>query len=106
MIYHKDNSVLIRSMYKSDVEKFVTAFAEQNWEKPSDLFNNYCNQQEKNERSVLVAEVNNEVAGYVTLLPNTEIGPFANKHIPEIVDLNVLIKFQNKGVGNKMMDVA
>ncbi|MFE6168680.1 GNAT family N-acetyltransferase [Viridibacillus arvi] len=106
MIYHKDNCVLIRSMLKSDVEKFVTAFTEQNWEKPFDLFNNYFNQQEKSERSVIVAEVNNEVAGYVTLLPNTEIGPFANKNIPEIVDLNVLIKFQNKGVGNKMMDVA
>lgn len=106
MIYHKDNSVLIRSMIKSDVENFATAFAEQNWEKPSELFHNYFNQQEKNERAVIIAEVNNAVAGYVTLLPNTEVGPFSAKNIPEIVDLNVLIKFQNKGIGNKMMDVA
>lgn len=27
-------------------------------------------------------------------------------NIPEIVDLNVLIKFQQNGIGNKLMDVA
>lgn len=106
MIYYNDDSVIIRPMYKSDIEQFVDAFAVQNWQKTNELFDGYYNQQEMNERSVIVAEVNNEVAGYVTLAPNTNIGPFASKSIPEIVDLNVLIKFQKNGIGNKMMDVV
>lgn len=106
MIYWNDDSVFIRSMFKSDIERFVDAFAAQNWHKPIELFDSYYNQQENNEKSVIVAEVNNEVAGYVTLLPSTNIGPFASKNIPEIVDFNVLIKFQKKGIGNKMMDVV
>lgn len=106
MIYLKDNNLIIRSMVKNDIEKFFDAFREQNWYKPIELFNTYYNQQENNDMSVIIAEVNNEVAGYVTLVPNANVGPFASRNIPEIVDLNVLIKFQRNGIGNKIMDVA
>ena len=33
-----------------------------------------------------------------------EQGAFANKKIPEIIDLNVFKKYQNKGIGNKLLD--
>ncbi|MEH6944185.1 GNAT family N-acetyltransferase [Bacillus sp. JJ722] len=105
MIYYNDENILFRAMIKSDRQDFVNAFAEQNWHKPFELFNEYYNQQENGEKSVIVAEVNSEVAGYVTLLPSTTIGPYAYKNIPEIVDLNVLVKFQKMGIGNEMMDV-
>ncbi|MFJ7934749.1 GNAT family N-acetyltransferase [Sporosarcina sp. NPDC096371] len=106
MIYYNDDHVLIRSMIKSDIQEFVDGFAEQQWDKPVKLFYDYYCQQEKDEKSVIIAEVNGEVAGYVTLLPNATNGPYAHKNIPEIVDFNVLIKFQKRGIGNKMMDVA
>lgn len=106
MIYYKNENVLIRSMMKIDIEKFVDGFAEQNWHKSYELFNKYYNRQNNNEISVIIAETNGHVAGYVILFPNTNVGPFANKNIPEIVDFNVLIKYQKKGIGNKIMDVA
>lgn len=106
MIYRNDENIIFRAMIQSDRQNLVHAFAEQNWHKPFELFNDYYNQQENDEKSVIVAEVNNEVAGYVTLLPSTTIGPYAYKNIPEIVDLNVLIKFQKRGIGNKMMGVV
>lgn len=106
MIYYKDGNLLIRSMLKSDIEKLVEGFAEQNWHKSYELFNRYYNQQENSEKEVIVAEADGSVAGYVTLLPYTDVGPFAHKNIPEIVDFNVLIKYQRRGIGNKIMDVA
>ena len=106
MIYYKDSNVIIRPMIQTDIEQFVDAFAKQGWNKPFELFQHYYSQQEDNERTVIVAEVNSKVAGYVTLLPYTDVGPFVGKSIPEIVDLNVLIKFQKMGIGSKMMDVA
>ncbi len=106
MIYYKDDSLIIRTMLKSDIEKFVHGFAEQNWHKSYELFNGYYNQQENKEKSVIIAEINGDVAGYVTLLSNTKVGPFADRNIPEIVDFNVLIKYQKRGIGNKIMDVA
>lgn len=106
MKYYNDDNVIIRPMVKSDGKDFVDAFAKQNWNKPIELFNAYYYQQENKEKSVIVAEVNGEVAGYVTLLPATNIGPYAGKNIPEIVDFNVLIKFQRMGIGSKIMDAA
>lgn len=93
-------------MIQSDIEKLVVGFAEQNWHKPKELYEGYFIRQENNEQIVIVAEVNNQAAGYVTLLPCTSTGPFAFKNIPEIIDLNVLMKFQKNGIGNKLMDVV
>lgn len=106
MIYYNVEDLMIRSMLKSDIDKLVRGFLEQNWHKPFELFNDYYNQQENNERVVIIAEVNDEVAGYVTLLSSAKDGPFADSKIPEIVDFNVLIKYQKRGIGNKIMDVV
>lgn len=93
-------------MLESDIEKLVEGFAEQNWHKPYELFYEYYRQQEDNEKSVIIAEISGNVAGYVTLCPYAKEGPFADRKIPEIVDFNVLIKYQKRGVGSKIMDVA
>lgn len=106
MIYYNENGITIRSMLKCDIKSLVIGFAEQGWNKSREQFNNYYNQQLNNEKLVIVAELNSDIAGYVTILPNTEIGPFAHKNIPEIVDFNVLIKYQKRGIGNKIMDIA
>ncbi|MFZ3580447.1 GNAT family N-acetyltransferase [Virgibacillus sp. DJP39] len=106
MIYYNYDSLVIRSMVKSDAQKFVDAFTAQNWDKPIELFDGYFNQQKNDEQTIIVAEMNKEVAGYVTIFPNSTTGPFAFKNIPEIIDLNVLIKFQKIGIGKKMMEVV
>lgn len=93
-------------MIKSDIEGLFHGFAEQNWHKPYELFSNYYNQQENHEKLVIIAEIDHNIAGYVTLLSSATTGPFAYKNISEIVDFNVLIKYQKRGLGNKIMDAA
>lgn len=97
---------MLHNLKLSDIEKLVENFKEQGWQKSYELFNEYYKQQEINENLVIIAEIDNDVAGYVTLLPYAKVGPFANKSIPEIVDFNVLIKYQKRGVGSKMMDIT
>lgn len=106
MVFYNNDNLVIRSMVISDIEKLVTGFAEQGWNKLQQQFINYYNQQENKEKQVIVAELNGNVAGYVTLLPQAETGPFAYKSIPEIVDFNVLIKYQKRGIGTKIMDIT
>lgn len=106
MIYYNNDNLIIRTMTISDIEKLVDNFKEQGWQKSYELFNEYYKQQEINEKLVIIAEIDNDVAGYVTLLPYAKVGPFANKSIPEIVDFNVLIKYQKRGIGSKMMDIT
>jgi GNAT superfamily N-acetyltransferase len=55
---------------------------------------------------VLVAECDGEVAGYTTLLPYAKAGPYAEKNISEISDFNVLMKFQRRGIGSRILDAA
>lgn len=106
MIYLQRDNLIIRSLIESDKKELVDAFNEQGWQKPLQLFEGYFKQQNSGELKVIVAEINNHLSGYVTLAEKAKTGPFASKSIPEIVDLNVLIKYQKKGIGNKMMDVA
>lgn len=106
MIYYNKDNIVIRSMIRSDSEALSNGFAEQNWNKSYELFDNYYNQQENNEKLVVIAEINGDIAGYVTLFLFSKTGPFAYKNIPEIVDFNVLIKYQKRGIGSKIMDVV
>lgn len=106
MIYLQKESLIIRSMKDSDKQDFVDAFKEQGWQKSLQMFEGYFKQQSINELRVIVAEVDNHISGYVTLVESAKTGPFAVKKIPEVVDLNVLIKHQRNGIGSKLMDVA
>ncbi|MCB0854975.1 MAG: GNAT family N-acetyltransferase, partial [Bacteroidetes bacterium] len=57
-------------------------------------------------RDIIIAELNGEFAGYLTIKWESDYIPFREKAIPEIVDFNVLKKFQRKGIGTALMDEA
>lgn len=99
-----NKNIVIRTMIKEDIIAFYTAFKAQGWNKPVEIFEKYYNEQEQEKRKVIIAEFNGEVAGYTTLLPNDENGPFANMNIPTVCDFNVLIKYQNRGIGTLILD--
>lgn len=96
--------ILIRKMIEKDITEFPKEFALQGWDKSVEQLQTYFDEQEREERQVFVAMVDNKVAGYATLLPHDMSGPFKETNIPVIVDFNVLIKYQKKGVGTAIMD--
>ncbi len=97
-------NIKIRSMEPQDIKKFPMAFEKQGWYKPEEQFKLYFKEQENGKRSVFVATVEGEIAGYATLLPCDSCGPFRNKNMPVIVDFNVLERYQRQGVGTAIMD--
>ena len=94
----------IRNMEKNDIISIYNLFKSQGWDKPINILENYFNEQKNNKRKVFIGVIDNEIVGYATLLPNDENGAFKNKNIPIISDFNVFIKYQNKGIGNKILD--
>lgn len=97
-------SLLIRHLENSDIPVIVDAFLQSNWtEKPSHTFEQYLDEQTKQERHVWVAYINNQFAGYVTLKWVSNYQYFKKKNIPEIIDLNVLPNFRNSGIGSKLL---
>lgn len=106
MIYLEQNGVTVRGMRESDIAALSEGFAAQGWSKQPEQFARYLSEQESGARRVLVAEWQGQAAGYVTLLPDSPGGPFAGTGLPEIVDFNVLIKFQRHGIGSCLLDAA
>ena len=104
--YYRDKDLIVRPMLEKDCEAFANGFAAQGWDKPLSQYKAYLREQESGARQVIVAEWRGETAGYATLLPKAAAGPFAGEPWPEVVDFNVLEKFQRRGVGNKILDAA
>ena len=101
-----ETSILIRNFAAPDIPIIMNSFASANWPKPASTFERYLQEQQKSERIIWVAHVDNQLAGYVTLKWKSQYEQFANSNIPEIMDLNVLPGFRNRGVGSQLLEVA
>ena len=100
-------AIHIRPICPADAPRFAAAFAAQGWfGKDEARFLQYEREQRDGLREVFVAELDGDVAGYVTLLPEAPAGAFAHMGIPEICDFNVLMKYQRRGVGSRLLDAA
>jgi len=96
----------IRSIKKGDALVISHAFQNQGWNKPENQYIRYWEEQKTGSRLILLAEYEDEFAGYLTILWQSGYLPFFRKKIPEVVDLNVLKKFQRRGIGTALMDEA
>ena len=95
----------IRKMQESDIKDLSRGFISQGWPSREEILTRYFKEQESGEREVLVAEVKDALAGYITILPSAKHGPFAEIY-PELSDFNVFEPFQNQGIGNLLMEEA
>ncbi|HET6987964.1 MAG TPA: GNAT family N-acetyltransferase [Kribbella sp.] len=94
----------IRALWADDPEVMSAAFTALGWDKPVAQYEKYLAEQRAGSRDVLVATVEGEFAGYVTVWWESPYEPFNG--IPEISDFNVLPKFRRRGVGTGLMDAA
>jgi len=99
-----ENNTVFRYIEYDDVDKILAGFAEQGWSKPRYVIEEYAEKQMKGSRIVLIAEVKKQIAGYITLLVFAQDAiPFIERKIPEIKDFNVFEKYQNQGLGGKLL---
>jgi GNAT superfamily N-acetyltransferase len=98
--------LLVRPLREGDAEEIAAAFAGIGWEKPASQYLRCFSEQERGERDVLVAFVDDGFAGYVTIVRRSGYPSFHSEGVPEIKDLNVLPKFRRRGVATRLMDEA
>ncbi len=65
-IYTKENLTL-RAIRKEDCQKISESFRLQGWNKPVTQYEEYFKCQASGSRDVIVAEMNGEFAGYLTI---------------------------------------
>jgi len=97
---------VIRLMEGEDIAPIAEAFEQLGWDKPKAQYERYLIEQEEEIRDVYIAFAQEEFAGYVTICWRSFYEPFQQENIPEIVDLNVLPKFRQQGIGTQLMDKA
>lgn len=105
-VYYQDDLIVIRDMEQSDAQIITNEEIAQGWNQTIEKYLRRLQDQEAGVAIPLVAEYKGFVAGYISIYPDSKNGAFANQGIPEIVDLGVLEKYRNLGIGNKLMDVA
>ena len=99
------SDIIIRQADERDIDSIISQFIAQGDDKPREVWENYIREQEKGERIVVVAEIDDEIAGYVTLFPKVKDSvPFIGENIPEIKDFHVFKKYQRRGIGTGLMD--
>ena len=106
MTFFNRGDIFIRTMNKNDIEKILDNYRDQGWGKSREVIESYFVRQNTTELFMFIAEYQNDVAGYTVLYPNAQNGPFKNENIPEIRDFIVFIKYQRKGIGKLILDVA
>jgi len=99
-------SLQLRKIKITDCQVISESFQKQGWDKPVSQYKAYLACQEKRERDIIIAEMNQEFAGYLTIKWQSDYIPFKEQGIPEIVDFNVLKKYQRQGIGSHLMDEA
>jgi len=100
------DNLTVREIGRDDPPTIAGAFRAQGWDKPQDQYEKYCRDQMEGKRTVLIAELDGEFVGYLTIAWESPYLPFRNAGIPEVVDFNVLVAQRRKGIGTVLMDEA
>ena len=100
------DAVQIRRLDPRDPAIMSDAFAAVGWRKPVEQYERYLREQRDGLRDVLVAVVDDEFAGYVTVSWRPTYRPLADAGIPEIQDVNVLPSFRRRGIATRLLDHA
>jgi GNAT superfamily N-acetyltransferase len=96
----------IRPLESRDVAPISAAFSGLGWNKPRSQYERYLSEQQRGTRTVFVALVGEDFAGYVTIVWAPSYPSFLAAGIPEIQDFNVLPHFRRRGIGTHLMDEA
>ena len=99
-------NITIRLLEAQDIQPMYSSFADTGGYRPPLLFERYLAEQDRGTRVVLVAYLDKDFVGYVTIKWQSDYPPFAEKGIPEINDLNVLPPFQRRGIASALVDEA
>jgi GNAT superfamily N-acetyltransferase len=96
----------LKTLEKRDIPEITSAFKDSEWSVAPSHFEGFLAEQDRKERVVLLAYLDIDFAGFVTVRWQSVYPPFAEKAIPEISDLRVLRAFRRRGIATALVDEA
>ena len=104
-IYYEHGKLKIRSMLEGDAQAIIEVFQSYGWNNKIETYLGYFKDQETGIRNVYIAEYDDKIAGYCTLLFDAQSEPWKKEGKPEISDLRVFDAYQQRGIGSVLLDV-
>jgi GNAT superfamily N-acetyltransferase len=98
------SEITIREMIKTDIDSILQTFVL--WNKTRQQYEIYWEEQQRGARTILLALHGKNVIGYGTIVWRPPYSGFREKGIPEIVDLNVINKYQGSGIGSALISAS
>ena len=98
MIFYSGDKLLIRTMIEEDVPVIVKEEIAQGWQANKEKYETRIKDMANKKSIAITAEYCGNIAGYINV--------YFFGDCPEIVDFGVLEKYQRKGIGTKLMDIA
>jgi GNAT superfamily N-acetyltransferase len=96
----------IRLIAAGDPVVIGRAVANVGWLKPVAQYERYLREQNEGRRETVLAVMDGDFAGYVTVNWYPRYAPLAMGGIPEIQDLNVLPKYRRRRIASRLVDEA
>lgn len=106
MVYYRKDNLIIRNMDGTDARVFTDEFTAQGWHPGIASYLSRLKDKSDGKCVALTAVFEGCPAGYIYVYLHANKGPFKEKAWPIIIDFNVLKKYQRRGIGSKLMDVA
>ena len=105
-----ENGLKIKILEKEDIPKILEVLKEpymlNRAEQYKIYWNRCCEQNISKDRVSFLACSENQVAGYVNLLFQSDYPDFKEKKIPEINDLYVVPRHRKNGIGKRLLDTC
>lgn len=98
-----EGDIILREMDEADCKKLEEAFAGK-VHRTAQLYTSYLEAGRTGKRNTIVAYCKGQIAGYATILWESEYEGFEEEGIPEITDIEVLDTFKSRGIATKLMD--
>ena len=106
MVYYQDENLRIRDMEAADAQILNDEYTAQGWHPDIDYYRMRMREHAEGKCVALTAVYQGHPAGAVYVYFDAQEGPFKGKGWPVIVDFGVLMKYQRKGIGSRLMDAA
>lgn len=106
MIYYTDDELVIRDMEEADSQILYDEYIAQGWRKDVSQELTSLKDQAEGKCIALLAVYQGHPAGAVYVYMTVPNGPFQEDGYPSIAAFGVLKKYQKKGIGTRLLDVA
>lgn len=99
-----EGDIILRDMEEVDYKLMKKIFTQKVCGRSAQIYTSYLKESMLGIRDTIVAYYQGKLAGYITIMWESNYEGFKEEGIPEVKDMQVLDTYRKKGIATKLMD--